>query len=93
MLCTVGSLKSLIRNSRDGYNCTLLCPCCAVLPLLLCSILVNCAGRFLDEEFHLTTEGIEQTMALDYYAQTLITLRLLDTLSRNGPSRIINVSR
>lgn len=57
------------------------------------SILVNCAGRFLDERFALTPEGIEQTMAVDFYAHTLITLELLNTLSRNGPSRIVNVSR
>jgi hypothetical protein len=57
------------------------------------SILINCAGRFLDEEFKLTHEGIEQTLALDYYAHFLLSLRLLDTLTRNGPSRIINMSR
>jgi short-subunit dehydrogenase involved in D-alanine esterification of teichoic acids len=57
------------------------------------SILVNCAGRFLDEEFHLTAEGLEQTLALDYYAHVLLTLKLLDTLSTNGPSRVVNVSR
>jgi NAD(P)-dependent dehydrogenase (short-subunit alcohol dehydrogenase family) len=55
--------------------------------------LINCAGRFLDEGFALTPEGIEQTLAVDFYAHTLITLKLLDTLSRNGPSRIVNVSR
>lgn len=57
------------------------------------SILVNCAGRFLDETFHLTVEGLEQTLALGYFAHVLLTLKLLDTLSRNGPSRVINVSR
>jgi short-subunit dehydrogenase len=71
----------------------LLRPCCALSCPCRFSILINCAGRFLDEESQLTAEGIEQTMALDYYAHTLLTLRLLDTLSRNGPSRIINVSR
>lgn len=54
---------------------------------------MNNAGRFLDEKFELTSEGIEQTLALDYYAHALLTLKLIDTLSRNGPSRIINVSR
>lgn len=59
----------------------------------LCSILINCAGRLLDEEFKLTPEGIEQTLALDYYAHFLLSLRLMGTLSSNGPSRIINMSR
>jgi hypothetical protein len=58
-----------------------------------CSILINCAGRFLDEHFKLTREGIEQILALDYYAHVLLSLRLIDTLTTNGPSRIINVSR
>lgn len=57
------------------------------------SILINCAGRFLDEKFELTTEGIEQTLAVDYYGHVLLTLKLLDTLSRHGPGRIVNVSR
>lgn len=75
-----------------GTGCKTVCVC-ALPCLLLCSILINCAGRFLDEEFELTPEGIEQTLAVDYYGHVLLTLRLMDTLSKNGPSRIINVSR
>ena len=59
----------------------------------MCSILINCAGRFLDKEFALTPEGIEQTLAVCYYGHMLLTLKLLDTLCRNGPSRIVNVAR
>lgn len=66
---------------------------CSHIPHPLHSILINNAGRFLDEEFRLTPEGIEQTLAVDFYAHVLLTLRLLDTLRRNGPARIINVAR
>jgi NAD(P)-dependent dehydrogenase (short-subunit alcohol dehydrogenase family) len=33
------------------------------------SLLVNNAGRFLDEHFTVTKEGIEHTIALDYFGE------------------------
>jgi NAD(P)-dependent dehydrogenase (short-subunit alcohol dehydrogenase family) len=33
------------------------------------SLLVNNAGRFLDEHFTVTKEGIEHTIALDYFGK------------------------
>ena len=88
---------------KAGHTmCRLTIPACQIdkAPMFVptvclteCSILINCAGRFLDEQFKLTREGIEQTLALDYYAHVLLSLRLIDTLISNGPSRIINASR
>lgn len=33
-------------------------------------LLINNAGRFLDETFSVTKEGLEHTVALDYYSES-----------------------
>lgn len=55
------------------------------------SLLINNAGRFLDQGFSVTKEGIEHTLALDYFGHAYLTLLLLEKMLSNGPGRIINV--
>jgi NAD(P)-dependent dehydrogenase (short-subunit alcohol dehydrogenase family) len=41
-------------------------------------LLVNNAGRFLDADFATTSEGLEQTMAVNYWGHVALTTLLLD---------------
>jgi len=54
-------------------------------------VLLNNAGsNFLSHKE--TEDGIERTMALNYFSQFLFTNLLLETLKRSAPARIVNVS-
>jgi retinol dehydrogenase 14 len=54
-------------------------------------VLINNAGaEFVKRQ--VTSEGFEQTFAVDYLAPFLLTYELLDLLKASAPSRIINVS-
>lgn len=54
-------------------------------------VLLNNAGsNFVS--YKETEDGIEQTMALNYFSQFLFTNLLLETLRRSAPARIVNVS-
>lgn len=54
-------------------------------------ILVNNAG-LVNQHFSETEDGIEETMAVNYYAAFLLTMLLLDRIKESAPARIINVS-
>ncbi|MGB5810983.1 MAG: SDR family oxidoreductase [Polyangiales bacterium] len=54
-------------------------------------ILVNNAG-IVNRKRTLTSEGLEQTMAVNYFAPFAMTLQLLPCLRRAGRARIINVT-
>ncbi len=54
-------------------------------------VLINNAGSsFID--YGETEDGIERTMAINYFAPFLLTNLLLDTLKASAPSRVINVT-
>jgi NAD(P)-dependent dehydrogenase (short-subunit alcohol dehydrogenase family) len=54
-------------------------------------VLINNAGsNFTD--YAETEDGLERTMALNYFAPFLLTNLLLDMLEESAPSRIVNVS-
>ncbi len=50
----------------------------------------NAASNF--PSYEETEDGLERTMALNYFSPFLLTNLLLDTLSRTSPSRVVNVS-
>lgn len=54
-------------------------------------ILVNNAG-LVNQRRRLTSEGLEQTMAVNYFAPFAMTLRLLPSLRRAERARIVNVT-
>jgi NAD(P)-dependent dehydrogenase (short-subunit alcohol dehydrogenase family) len=54
-------------------------------------VLANCAGR-LALRRELTEEGIERTLAVDYFSHFLLTLQLLEPLRAGAPSRVITVA-
>jgi retinol dehydrogenase 14 len=54
-------------------------------------VLVNNAGAIFNKR-ELTSEGFEQTLAVNYLGPFLLTHELLDLLKSSAPSRIINVS-
>jgi NAD(P)-dependent dehydrogenase (short-subunit alcohol dehydrogenase family) len=47
-------------------------------------LLVNNAGRFLDADFDTTPEGLEQTMAVNYWGHVALTTLLLDRWGLGG---------
>ena len=55
-------------------------------------VLINNAGAVLDNQWRATTDGIEQTMALNVMAPLLLTELLLPSLMRSGNGRVINMS-
>ena len=55
------------------------------------NVLVNNAGTFSIHR-QITPEGIELTWAVNYLSRFLFTNRLIDLLTKNAPSRIINVA-
>jgi len=54
-------------------------------------VLINNAGTNYPN-YAETQDGIERTMAVNYFAPFLLTNMLLDTMERTGPSRIVNIS-
>jgi retinol dehydrogenase 14 len=54
-------------------------------------VLINNAGASFTD-YAETEDGIERTVAINYFAPFLLTNLLLDTLKAGAPSRIINVS-
>ncbi|KAL7640090.1 UNVERIFIED_CONTAM: hypothetical protein RMT77_009504 [Armadillidium vulgare] len=55
-------------------------------------ILINNAGIAGNGEKCLTNDGLELTMATNYFGHFLLTNLLIDLLKKSSPSRIINVS-
>lgn len=54
-------------------------------------ILVNNAG-LVNQRRNVTSEGLEQTMAVNHFAPFALTLKLLPSLRRAGGARIVNVT-
>ena len=54
-------------------------------------VLINNAGTNFPS-YGETKDGVERTMAVNYFAPFLLTNLLLDVLIRSGPSRVVNVS-
>jgi NAD(P)-dependent dehydrogenase (short-subunit alcohol dehydrogenase family) len=54
-------------------------------------ILINNAG-LVNQRRRVTPEGLEQTMAVNYFAPFALTLKLLPSLRRAGGARIVNVT-
>jgi NAD(P)-dependent dehydrogenase (short-subunit alcohol dehydrogenase family) len=54
-------------------------------------VLVNNAAVIRTSR-NLTVDGFEETLAINYLSHFLLTHRLLATLTRNAPARIVNVS-
>ena len=54
-------------------------------------VLVNNAG-VVNQRRTITSEGLEQTMAVNHFAPFVLTLKLLPSLARAGGARIVNVT-
>jgi len=54
-------------------------------------VLLNNAGSDFPS-YEETEDGIERTMALNYFSQFLLTNLLISTLRKSAPSRVVNVS-
>jgi len=54
-------------------------------------ILINNAG-LVNQRRKVTAEGLEQTMAVNYFAPFALTLRLLPSLKRASGARIVNIT-
>jgi NAD(P)-dependent dehydrogenase (short-subunit alcohol dehydrogenase family) len=54
-------------------------------------VLINNAGT-IEPRSQMTADGLEKTMAVNYFAPFLLTILLLDLLRASEPARIINVS-
>jgi NAD(P)-dependent dehydrogenase (short-subunit alcohol dehydrogenase family) len=54
-------------------------------------VLINNAGTNYPT-YAETEDGIERTMAVNYFAPFLLTNLLLDTMEKTGPSRIVNIT-
>ncbi|MFX1538353.1 MAG: SDR family oxidoreductase [Promethearchaeota archaeon] len=54
-------------------------------------VLINNAGTFLTKR-HVTEDGLEMTLAVNYLSRFLLTNLLLDVLKKSAPARIINVA-
>ena len=48
-------------------------------------------GRFLDAPYRTSSDGIEQTLAVNYWGHVYLTLMLLDRIIDSKPARIINM--
>jgi len=55
------------------------------------TVLINNAGHLTDHRQE-SVDGFELTFAVNYLAPFLLTLKLLETLKRNVPARIVNVA-
>jgi NAD(P)-dependent dehydrogenase (short-subunit alcohol dehydrogenase family) len=55
------------------------------------SVLINNAGLLTDHR-QTSVDGFELTFAVNVLAPFLLTTRLLDTLKRNAPARVVNVA-
>lgn len=54
-------------------------------------VLCNNAGIWTNK-FHLTNDGIEETLQVNYLSAFLLTRLLIDTLVRSAPSRVVNTA-
>jgi retinol dehydrogenase-14 len=80
MLCDLLSMEEIRRFALDfksKYN--------------RLDVLVNNAGAVFSKR-QVTTEGFEQTLAVNYLAPFLLTHELLPVLKESAPSRVINLS-
>ena len=75
------SLLSEVERAADEFLAT-------GLPL---HVLINNAG-LVNQRRKLTSEGLEQTMAVNYFAPFALTLKLLPSLARASGARIVNVT-
>jgi NAD(P)-dependent dehydrogenase (short-subunit alcohol dehydrogenase family) len=75
------SLLSEVERAADEFLAT-------GLPL---HILINNAG-LVNQRRKVTREGLEQTMAVNYFAPFALTLRLLPSLMRAPGARIVNIT-
>jgi NAD(P)-dependent dehydrogenase (short-subunit alcohol dehydrogenase family) len=75
------SLLSEVERAADEFLAT-------GLPL---HILINNAG-LVNQRRKVTPEGLEQTMAVNYFAPFALTLRLLPSLMRAPGARIVNIT-
>ena len=75
------SLLSEVERAADEFLAT-------GLPL---HILINNAG-LVNQRRKVTSEGLEQTMAVNYFAPFALTLRLLPSLMRAPGARIVNIT-
>ena len=80
LICDLSSFSSIRNTAREFLSWN--------IPL---HILVNNAG-LVNRHFLETEDGIEETMAVNYYAVFLLTMLLLDCIKESAPARIINVS-
>lgn len=71
------SIRRLVEEFKDKYQ--------------QLHVLVNNAGVVLSKR-SVTEDGIETTLAVNYFAPFLLTNLLLDVLASSAPSRIVNVS-
>jgi NAD(P)-dependent dehydrogenase (short-subunit alcohol dehydrogenase family) len=76
-LSSQGSIRALVEAFRGGHD--------------RLDILINCASGLFRER-HLTADGLEMTLALNYLAYFLLTNLLLDQLRRSESARILNIS-
>jgi NAD(P)-dependent dehydrogenase (short-subunit alcohol dehydrogenase family) len=80
MICDLSSMDSIRRFAKEfkrKYD--------------RLDVLVNNAGVMFNKR-EVTSEGFEQTLAVNYLGPFLLTHELLDLLKSSAPSRIINVS-
>jgi NAD(P)-dependent dehydrogenase (short-subunit alcohol dehydrogenase family) len=75
------SLLSEVERAADDFLAT-------DLPL---HMLINNAG-LVNQRRKVTAEGLEQTMAVNYFAPFALTLRLLPSLKRAPGARIVNIT-
>jgi NAD(P)-dependent dehydrogenase (short-subunit alcohol dehydrogenase family) len=76
-MSSMASIRSFAADLKKRYN--------------FLNVLINNAGaEFVKKQ--VTSEGFEQTFAVDYLAPFLLTHELLDLLKAGAPSRIVNVS-
>lgn len=82
-ICVIADLSLLVEAKRAAEEILAL-----DLPI---DILVNNAG-LVNKNRRLTSEGLEETMAVNYFAPFAITLKLLPALRRAERARIVNVT-
>lgn len=80
MICDLSSIESIrnfVAKFRNEYN--------------RLDVLVNNAGAVFNNR-QVTTDGFEQTFAVNYLAPFLLTHELLPLMKESAPSRVINIS-
>ena len=76
-LLSMASIRSFATEFKNKYN--------------RLDVLVNNAGAVFNKR-HVTDEGFEQALAVNYLAPFLLTHELLSVLKESSPSRVINLS-